>query len=306
MKQSSSDSGKKMAASFIGMIYCCLVLITSVLTIFYTIIIPNKIIFCIILSLISFGDIAAMIYSRRKLLTRICSVVLLPILLPIVLLCFGEWVLIIPLIVTALIVFFLCGCKENIKTIFGTIYLLLYVIGSLIYFLAISLFSTTTVSTTIQSEVSPSGSYRYSLVNTEDSSNGSTAVIIEPNDLDINLGIMTFSAEGYKRIVYIERPIQTENNLEWKAASRQDVTNELLQMYENTTLELSVSDKKTLGYSPDATIYLNSLSDPDLERLGVPQTIDVLYLNGNICFRSYIAILEDYFSASKRAISIFQ
>ena len=52
-------------------------------------------------------------------------------------------------------------------------------------------------------------------------------------------------------------------------------------------------------------IYLRNLTDQDLERLGVPQNNDVMYVNDQVCFRSYIAILEDYFSPSKHAISAF-
>ena len=80
---------------------------------------------------------------------------------------------------------------------------------------------------------------------------------------------------------------------------------ELLTISEDVTLQLPASDRKALGYDEDATIYLRNLTDQDLERLGVPQNNDVMYVNDQVCFRSYIAILEDYFSPSKHAISAF-
>ena len=79
----------------------------------------------------------------------------------------------------------------------------------------------------------------------------------------------------------------------------------LLTISEDVTLQLPASDRKALGYDENTTIYLRNLTDQDLERLGVPQNNDVMYVNDQVCFRSYIAILEDYFSPSKHAISAF-
>ena len=42
-----------------------------------------------------------------------------------------------------------------------------------------------------------------------------------------------------------------------------------------------------------------------LEQLGVPAENDVLTFSGKVCFRSYIAVLEDYFAKDNREISLF-
>ncbi len=306
MEQFHANIGKKRAMSVISLLYCLLMILLAVLSFFYTVEIPQKAACCLVLILISGGALAAMLYSRRQILTKICSVLLLPVLLPTVLLCFGEWELIVPLVVTALLAFFLCGCTETVKTIFGTIFLLLYVLGSLAYFLGISLFSTSTTANLMESGVAPSRKYRYEVINTEDSSNGSTVVIVEPNDFDISLGVMEFRAEGYERTVSLQRPMQSETTIRWETQTRQQITEELLSISQDVTVQLSSSDKKALGYDENATIYLRNLTDQDLERLGVPQNNDVMYVDDKVCFRSYIAVLEDYFSPSKHAISAFK
>ena len=303
--EQTQNLGRKRAMSVISLLYFLLIVALAVLSFFYTVEVPQKAACCVVLIAISGGALAAMLYSRKQVLTKICSVLLLPFLLPSVLLCFGEWEVLVPLVVTALLAFFLCGCTETIKTVFGTIFLLLYVLGSLAYFLGSSLFSTSMASTVVDSGISPSRKYRYEVINTEDSSNGSTAVTVEPNNYDVNLGVLEFRAEGYERTVSLERPMQEETVVRWETQTRQQITEELLTISEDVTLQLPASDRKALGYDENATIYLRNLTDQDLERLGVPQNNDVMYVNDHVCFRSYIAILEDYFSPSKHAISAF-
>ncbi|MDE6020644.1 MAG: hypothetical protein K2H01_06585 [Ruminococcus sp.] len=305
MDQISSNKGKQLLLACVSLIYLFIIGGISVLSSLYTVSIPSKPLLTIALSLIGLLVISAMIYSRTHFITKFSCMLLLPCLLPTVLLNFHEWSLIVPLAVTCLLMFFFSGVAETPKTIFGTVYLLLYVLGSLGFFLAASLFSTKSISTTLESRVSNTGSYRYTLVNTEDSSGGSTKIEISPNDMDINFSVISFRAEGYERTVYIERPVQTEISLEWKTVSRQDVSNELNEISDEVIVDLPKETKTSLGYSEKADVYLRDLSDSTLKNLGVPDKTDVLYLNGEPCFRSYVAILEDYFSSSKRISSVF-
>ncbi len=301
MSQTSSK-GKQILLSCVSLVYLIIIGAIGVLSSLYTVNIPNKPILIVTLSLIGLLVISAMIYSRNHFITKFSCMLLLPCLLPTILLNFHEWALIVPLAVTCLLMFFFSGVAETPKTIFGTVYLLLYVLGSLGFFMAASLFSTSSVSTTLESD---SGSYRYSLVNTEDSSGGSTKIEISPNDMDINFSVISFLAEGYERTVYIERPVQTEISIEWKTVSRQEVSSELNEISDKVTIDLPRETKASLGYSENADVYLRDLSDNTLSSLGVPEQTDVLYLNGQPCFRSYVAILEDYFSSSERVSSVF-
>ena len=260
--------------------------------------------FCIVWSLLSLLVLTVMLYSRRQVLTRLSSFLLLPALFPAVLLCFGNWGLILPLVLTSLVIFFLSGSGETIKTVLGTIYLLLYVLGSLGFFLIMSLFAPSTERVVVDSGISPSGTYRYEVIDTHDSSNGSTSIHIEPNDRDIDYKLIQFIATGYDHTVYLVRPIQEESNVEWTTVSREEITKSLLQISEDLELDLNADQKRLLGIS-DATqpVYLKDLTDAQLEFLGVPQQNDVLSYNGKVCFRSYIAVLEDYFDKSKRTVS---
>lgn len=304
MDQTRSKVTQLLLAS-VCFIYLFIIGGISVLSALYTVSIPNPIMLILVLSLLGILVISAMLCSRTHPLTKFSCMLLMPCLLPTVLLNFGDWALIVPLAVTCLLMFFFVGVNETPKTIFGTIYLLLYVLGSLGYFLAVSLFSTNSTSVLLESRVSDSGSYRYSLINTDDSSGGSTAVKISPNDMDINFSVISFLAEGYERTVYIERPMQNEIKLEWKTVSRQEVTEELCTISDSVTVNLPAEAKRALGYADNADVYVRDLTDNQLSELGVPVQTDVLYLNGEPCFRSYIAVLEDYFSSSERVSSVF-
>jgi hypothetical protein len=277
------------------LLYLAAVCSISVLSALYTVSITSAPLLILALAVIGILVISAMLCSRTHPLTKFSCLLLLPALLPTVLLDFGEWALLIPLAATCLIMFFFVGVRETPKTIFGTVYLLLYVLGSLGFFLAVSLFSTNSVSTVLESRVSDSGDYRYSLINTEDSFGGSTAVEISPNN----------RADDYERCVYIERPIQTDITLEWKTQSRQEITDALNAISDSVTISLPTDVKRDLGYAASADVYLRDLSDQTLASLGVPEQNDVLYLNGTPCFRSYIAVLEGYFSSSERVSSVF-
>lgn len=54
----------------------------------------------------------------------------------------------------------------------------------------------------------------------------------------------------------------------------------------------------------DNTIPLSSLTDEQLETLGVSAEGDILKFNGKVCFRYYVAELEDYYNTDERRLSI--
>ena len=296
----------KRVISLIGVGYTALICWFSYLSIFYELSIPNKVTLCIALSATSFAALLAMLYSRFQILTKLCGTLLLPAAFPLIMLCFGEWELILPIAVTAVLIFFLSGAGETAKTIFGVIYLLLYVLGSLVYFMMISFFASSAQQTVLEAGVSPSGDYRYEVVQTDDSSGGDIEVHVEPNDRDIELPFITFIAVGYDRTVYLERPVTTEDiSARWTTATREEITAELLEISKDLTLDLSDTQKTLLGISADTeTVYLKNLTDADLELLGVPEGNDVLTFRGQVCFRTYIAVLEDYFATENRELTL--
>ena len=306
MNSTVSNIWWKRILSLVGAGYCALMCWFSYLAVFYEISIPNKTTFCIAISAMSLAALAAMLYSRFQILTRLSGILLLPAILPLILLCFGEWELIVPISITGLLIFFLSGAGETTKTVFGVIYLLLYILGSLAYFMLISFFTPTSQQTILESGTSPSGAYRYEIVRTDDSSGGNVAVQVEPNNRDIDLPFLSFIAVGYERTVYLERPVPDEAvHAEWSTMTRSEITQQLLAISEDVTLDLNAAQKTTVGIAPDTeTVYLKDLSDAQLEQLGVPQENDVLTFQDNVCFRTYIAVLEDYFAKENRQLSL--
>ena len=56
--------------------------------------------------------------------------------------------------------------------------------------------------------------------------------------------------------------------------------------------------------SSNNSVKLKDLSDSQLAQLGVSNSGDVLTFNGKICFRYYIAELEDYYDTESRSLSV--
>ena len=74
-----------------------------------------------------------MFYTREQIITRIV-VCITPILAFILLIiAFGQWYLIVPPVVICVFTFLAAGTNETLKTILGTVYLLMFVVGTLVY-----------------------------------------------------------------------------------------------------------------------------------------------------------------------------
>ena len=54
----------------------------------------------------------------------------------------------------------------------------------------------------------------------------------------------------------------------------------------------------------DDSVLLNELTDEQLAELGVPEKGDVMTFNGQVCFRNYVAILDNYFDVENKKIEI--
>lgn len=83
-----------------------------------------------------FVNICAMalfILSRKQIITQINSYFLPPIIFAILIFSFGNWYISIPPIAVMLVVFFANSSNETLKTVLGTMYLLMFVIGTVGY-----------------------------------------------------------------------------------------------------------------------------------------------------------------------------
>ncbi|MBQ8171899.1 MAG: hypothetical protein IJZ95_07930 [Oscillospiraceae bacterium] len=117
-----------------------------------------------------FANIAAlglMIYTRKQVITMVNCMVLPVIVFAIVLFGLGNWYLIIPPLCVIVAMFFINTANETLKTVMGTMYLLMYVIG-IAAFVAIEMMMGKITFTDVDlaqrdtdyEVLSPSGEYR--------------------------------------------------------------------------------------------------------------------------------------------------
>ncbi len=350
--------------SLLSPLYCAIIVYFSYLSIFYQLELLDFQKACMTVAGVSVVALATMLYTRKMFLTKISSLIMLPVMVLPVMLYFGQWAILSPLIVVSLAIFFLSGLGETAKTVWGTIFLLIYLLGALVYFVVNSLFAPSTTPETVATGISPSGLYRYTVTETKDSSNGSTKVSVESNTMDkYYYDLFQFKIRGLSHDVVIERPLQENITIEWDTVSRDEITEELAKIskdievtlsdqqmdllgrdayqvtfnngqtltmtqgdYHNTIIALGSREqealdtdateisldamgektKKILGITVEnfKTVTLASLTEEDLTKLGIPEEGDVMYYNGKIVFRYYIAILEEYFDISKQDLSL--
>lgn len=395
----------KRVVAVLSLLYALAVCRLCYFSIFYEIHVRDRVSLCLTVTVVSIIALVAMLYTRKQVITRIASFIILPAMLPVVLLYFGEWGMIIPIIITGVTILLLSGAGEGGKTAVGTIVLLMYIFGALGYFVFTSFFVSSAKETLVEKGTSPSGRYRYTVINTEDTSNGSTAVYVEPNYADEDFPFVNFTLKSMDRVVYRVRPIAEEIDIEWTTQSRQDVTQQIEAISDNIEITLTDDELKQLGYtydnkltlsdvdidmklqigldgsnvdpilldslndeqlavfgigrdpneryyilSPsaevidsagagsgkkiyfseidsdtiekfqseyldeyydykfkvtkDRTVLLNTLTDEQLKSFGVSDQSDVMTFNGKVCFRSYVAEIEDYYDVDSRRLSI--
>jgi hypothetical protein len=274
MKKFFGNVWTKRVVSVVSVLYAVAVCFLCYYSIFYDIHIRSRASLCLLLCGVSVFALLFMLYTRKQLLTRISSFVILPAMLPVVLLYFGEWGLIIPIIVTGLLILLLSGAGEGAKTALGTVILLLYIFGALGYFLFTSFFVVSAKETVVETGISPSGKYRYRIVNTEDSSKGSTAVYVEPNDADVFFPkdsaspLVTFTLKNMERVVALDRPMCETISVTWQNSTRQQISSELNAISSNISVHLSEEELKELGYTYDSKLEISDVNVYKLMEIG--------------------------------------
>ena len=149
-----------------------------------------------------------MLFSRRELVTEILSILMLPVVFCMILFNMGDWILIVPPFIVAIIMFFAAGTNETVKVIMGTIYLLLYVLGIVAYFVLNILFGGTSVETVLNSDLdtsssvyAPDGQYQIILYDVKDSDKGAVKICVVPYNQDIELKFFTLKQKGIKKTI---------------------------------------------------------------------------------------------------------
>lgn len=280
MKRFLANVWTKRVCSIVSPLYAACVCYLCYFSLFYDIHIKERTSLCLVISAVSLIALVIMLYTRKQIMTRLSSFVILPAMLPVVLLYFGEWGMILPIIITGIAILLLSGAGEGAKTAIGTIILLMYIFGALGYFLFTSFFVTTTDSTVIKSGVSPSGRYRYRVVNTVDASKGSTAVYIEPNYADKEYPFVKFTLKNMERIVVLERPLVEETDIQWTTLNRNEITESLSKLSENIGVQLSENEKELIGVTGGTKYVLTLLNGEQKQKLGRKESdVGVIFLD---------------------------
>lgn len=116
---------------------------------------------------VNVATMGLMILSRKQVITQLNAYVLPLAVFALVILGYGNWYMVIPPMAVMVVLFFANGSNETLKTVIGTMYLLLYVIG-IVGYIAVQMFmgkitftdvDLTTRDTTYE-KISPSGEYR--------------------------------------------------------------------------------------------------------------------------------------------------
>ncbi|MBQ7132531.1 MAG: hypothetical protein IJO29_08155 [Oscillospiraceae bacterium] len=194
--------------------YTAILVFFAYMSVFYDIHVTQKKLFVWLFAGVSLFFVALMLYTRKQLWTRLLSIIMVPLLLPVFLFNFGEWFLVIPFAVVVIFMFFACGASESTKTVWGTIFLLCYILSTLAYFVFTTIFDTSANLELERTVVSQSGKYRANVYSISSTIPNKAQVFIEPNDKDKNYKYFEFVATGYEKICYTNTA-GSQANVEW-------------------------------------------------------------------------------------------
>lgn len=203
----------RIGVSLLGVIYSVVLAYFDYNVFFYDIEYVSRKEFAIVGSIFSALICLLFLYTRRSPLTCIYGMVNMVLFFPLLLLDWGNWPLLLPAAVVTLFGFFCCHMNETAKTIFGTIFLLMYILGGIAFFLVMNVFRVSTTDTLIERGVSPSGAFRYYILDVQNKSTGKLCVYVQPNTLDVDKGFIKMDTTIKKLVKQAPKP--TEFDCEW-------------------------------------------------------------------------------------------
>jgi hypothetical protein len=151
---------------------------------FYDIEYTNKVLFAVLYVIFVFFSGFIFFYTRKSFITKIVCLANTALLFPILLLDWGNLPLIIPAVLLTIFGFFASGLNPTAKTIFGTIILLIYIIGAIAFYFVCYVFRTTTDDTLTAREISPAGNFSYYVLDVKNNASGKIEVYVKPEGLD--------------------------------------------------------------------------------------------------------------------------
>lgn len=210
---------------------------------------------------VNISALGLMILTRKQMFTKLNAYIMPPIIFAIVIFGFGNWYMIAPPLVVMVVVFFANNSNETLKTVLGTLYLLMYVIG-VVGYIGIQMFmgdiSFTGVDLTRRDpdyeKLSVSGDYRLVryINDTNERKTMSYYVEYTGDDVEIPLGLCkkVFDCKHIHTATYRNR---TEDLVEWSTQKVDGVTTDVLMvegsLRENPYLIKAVEDDDSSGSS---------------------------------------------------------
>lgn len=230
MKEFLSNLWVKRAVGVFNLIYFAVITLLTVATFlydleftegqeqsFFTVYVAASVIFLLL-----------MIYSRDVFITKMISILLVFVVFFMLVFNMYDWILVVPPLVVAVVMFFVAGTHETLKVVMGTIYLLMYVLGLVAYFVFNMLFGGTSTLTELnadldrnsevyslykdqytkicdvtrdQNVLSPDGEYKIVLYDVQNSDKGGVNICVVPYGNDIKLRFFTLKEKGIKKTI---------------------------------------------------------------------------------------------------------
>lgn len=188
----------KLAISFFGVLYTAFLAWILYMSVFYRIEYNNPVISGMVLSVINLVFMFVLILTGNQKITKIMSIVNFAVFLPTFLLEFGNWILLIPTLIALLVTFFSTKLSATVKTVWTVVIVIIYIVGTLGFYIFTNVFLTNTDNTTLVVGTSPEKTYRYYVVDVQNNSTGRTEVYVEPNNKDKDILTINFLATGYE------------------------------------------------------------------------------------------------------------
>ncbi len=229
----------KRILSLINLIYVFVIGIFAYASFLYELEIKSEAVvgFGIVYALASAVFLALMILTRDNIVTRVIGIILPPLVFLLIIFNLGNWILIIPSFIVAIVVFFISYNNVTLKVILGTIYLLIYVLGLILVFVLNFLFGgSNTVETRLDLEtlsepsnaavyeiykdviddinsvnftaegvdkrISPDGTKMFYLADIQDNSMGNLALYVIPYGNEKDFRFFTLKEKGIRKTVY--------------------------------------------------------------------------------------------------------
>ena len=211
-KQTKQPAGDnkwlKTALSLVGLLFSGLLVYFDYTVFFFDIQYTNKMRFAIVGAVLSVLVCADFLYTRKNFFTCFSGILNMFLFFPMLMMDWGNWPLLIPVAIVTLFGFFSCHINETAKTVFGTVFLLIYILGGIAFYMFANMFQVKTVDTLIAEEASPSGEFRYYMLDVKNKASGKYAVYIQPNRLDKDNGMFRRDTTIKKMVKQVNKPAE--------------------------------------------------------------------------------------------------